>query len=194
MLLIVLVLFLIASWKLSYQVTWHRVQDIRTEQLYKYDEESFQFDKNYGDFLFLDEVVSLDSRESFSLPKYPNFIFYYFASDVDTLTNAQKLYSSVKFLQYLFEQKNLEQDKYLILICGKISVLAKLNLLKTQNLKFINRVAVNPSIYRKLSLSNEQPAVIITNKKGKIVWCSLRRPSDSLLSQLVEKFIEDKSQ
>jgi len=170
-------------------MTWEEMKDTRSQALADYDQASFEFDRNYGKQLPLEEVILTERFHANYAGEPRALTFYYFVTYGDTLHTAKRLFSSLKFLEYLLlEVKKLSQHRCAILICGQQDILNRLGrLLPWEELKLCATAVVRPDIYQRLSFSIKYPAFIVTDRKNKVVWCTLRRPSDVMLSELIEK-------
>jgi len=167
-------------------MSWSGTKVRRLEKLYDLGKLDFEFSNNWGKSLKVNDVVYSDSR----LPHDTGaLIFYYLITERDTLHNFENLRSSVSFLEYSLAQKNLDSNKYLILLCGDQELLKRLSYLKAEStFKYTKMAVINIAIFKKLSLPVPASSMIITDKDH-IIWCSIGHPDDLTISQLLRKLV-----
>jgi hypothetical protein len=186
-LVVLLVSLLFAAWKISAKLAWENTFDKRAEHIYQREKQRYEFEKNYGTILTIQQVLS---NESNLLNRVYEAIFYFFIPPNVEFIKSETFLESLKLLEYLFDRKSLSPEKYTIFVCGDTNVISKFDfLVNDMNFKFVKPALVNKNVYEQLSLPEDGYALIITNRHSQTVWCSMPPPKETTYAKIIEKLV-----
>lgn len=189
-LFIVLVVLLLAAWKISAKIAWEKTLDKRAEYLYQLDKQRLDFEKNCSKIKIL-KIHHVLSEDSIPQNKEYELIFYFFVSDVLEFAQSDMFIEILNLLEYFFDKKHLQPEKYVIFVCGEAKTISRLDFLGNgRNFKYIKLGVVNQNIYGQLFLSADRAALVITGRNSQVLWCSSPPPKVAAeYAKILEKFV-----